>query len=98
MNVLEFANSFDAPGETISDENLVSKILRSLPKRFDMKVTVIEEAQNLSTMQVEELIGSLQTFKLGINQRNEKKNKNMAFVSNTSDEELLGDLESDESL
>ncbi|MCI57686.1 gag-pol polyprotein, partial [Trifolium medium] len=79
MNVLEFANAFDALGETIPDENLVSKILRSLPKRFDIKVTAIEEAQDLSSMRVDELIGSLQTFELGINQRNEKKNKSIAF-------------------
>ncbi|MCI79662.1 gag-pol polyprotein, partial [Trifolium medium] len=50
MNVLEYANSFDALGETIPDEKLVSKILRSSPKRFDMKVTTIEEAQDLSRM------------------------------------------------
>ncbi|MCH94417.1 gag-protease polyprotein, partial [Trifolium medium] len=98
MNVLEFANSFDALGETISDEKLVSKILRSLPKRFDMKVTTIEETQDLATIQVDELIGSLQTYELGINQRKEKKNKSLAFSSNTGEEEGLGDLESDESL
>ncbi|MCI57188.1 gag-pol polyprotein, partial [Trifolium medium] len=64
MDILEFANSFDALGEPISDEKLVSKILRSLPKRFDMKVTAIEESQDLATIQVDELIGSLQTYEL----------------------------------
>jgi uncharacterized protein (UPF0335 family) len=59
MNVLDIANSFDSLGEKLSDEKLVRKILRSLPKRFDMKVTTIEEAQDMSIMQVEELIGSL---------------------------------------
>jgi len=39
MNVLDIANSFDSLGEKFSDEKLVRKILRSLPKRFDMKVT-----------------------------------------------------------
>ncbi|CAJ2662359.1 unnamed protein product [Trifolium pratense] len=61
MNILEFANSFDALGEPISDEKLVSKILRSLPKR------------------------------------KEKKNKSLAFASNTGEDEE-SDLESDESL
>ncbi|MCI08504.1 gag-pol polyprotein, partial [Trifolium medium] len=98
MNVLEFANSFDALGETILDEKLVRKILRSLPKRFDMKVTAIEEAQDISNTQVDELIGSLQTFELGVNERSEKKNKSIAFVSNAGDEDLQLDLESDESL
>jgi hypothetical protein len=49
MNLLDIANSFEALGERMSDEKLSRKILRSLPKRFDMKVTVIEEAQDMST-------------------------------------------------
>jgi hypothetical protein len=59
MSILDIANSFDALGEKIPEDKLVKKILRSLPKRFDMKVTAIEEAQNIYTMKVDELIGSL---------------------------------------
>src|ERR1044072_9567004 len=65
----------------MSDEKLVRKIPRSLPKRFDMKVTFIEKAQDISNMQVDELIGSLQTFELTFNDRSEKKNKSIAFVT-----------------
>jgi len=50
MNVLDIANSFDSLGEKLSDEKMVRKILKSLPKRFDMKVTSIEEAQDISRM------------------------------------------------
>jgi RNase H-fold protein (predicted Holliday junction resolvase) len=42
--ILDIANAFDSLREKISEEKLVKKILRSLPKRFDMKVTAIEEA------------------------------------------------------
>jgi len=59
LNILDIANAFDSLGEKISDEKLVKKILRSLPKRFDMKVTSIEEAQDISNVKVDELIGSL---------------------------------------
>ena len=59
LNILDIANSFDSLGEKISDEKLVRKILRSLRKRFDMKVTDVEEAQDISNMKVDELIGSL---------------------------------------
>src|SRR4051812_31849231 len=86
MNLLDIANTSGALGEKMSDEKLVRKILRSLPKRFDMKVTAIEEAQDISSMKVEELIGSLQTFEMGINEQSEKKNKSIAFVSNSSEE------------
>jgi len=53
MNILDIANAFDSLGEKTSDEKLVRKILRSLPKRFDMKVTAIEEAQDISSLMVE---------------------------------------------
>jgi hypothetical protein len=36
----------------------------------------------------DELIGSLQTFELSVNERLEKKNKSIAFISNTEDEEV----------
>ena len=87
MSILEIANSSSALGEKMSEEKMVRKILRSLPKKFDIKVTTIEEAQDISTMRVDELIGSLQTFELGISDKSENKNKSVAFVSNTKDEE-----------
>jgi len=67
MNILELANASDALGEKMSEERLVRKILRSLPKKFDMNVTAIEEAQDIANMKVEELIGSLQTFEMATN-------------------------------
>ena len=36
MNVLDIANSFDSLGEKLSNEKLIRKIFRSLPKRFDI--------------------------------------------------------------
>jgi excinuclease UvrABC nuclease subunit len=81
MQIRDTANTSFALGEKMSDEKLVRKILRSLPKRFAMKVTAIEEAQDISNMQVDEIIGSLQTFELTFNDRSEKKNKSIAFVT-----------------
>jgi len=75
LNILDIANAFDSLGEGISDEKLVRKILRSLPKRFDMKVTAIEEAQVMSCLKVDELIGSLKNFGIVINSRGERKIK-----------------------
>jgi hypothetical protein len=96
MNILDMANSFDVLGEKMTDAKLVRKILRSLPKRFDMKVTAIEEAQDINNMKVDELIGSLETFELAINERGEKKNKSIAFISNADDEESQGGLDEDD--
>ncbi|XP_058784264.1 uncharacterized protein LOC131659038 [Vicia villosa] len=63
----------------MSEEKLVRKILRSLPKIFAMKVTAIDEAQDISKMKVDELIGSIQTFEMSISDIVEKKNKSIAF-------------------
>jgi len=98
MNVLDIANSLDSLEEKLSDEKLVRKILISLPKRFDMKVKTIEEAQDISSMQVDELVGSLQNFELVVDNRAEKKGKGIAFTANTADDEALEESVEDENL
>lgn len=55
-----------------------------------MKVIAIEEAQDLSNIKVDELIGSLQNFEMTLNDRFEKKNKSIAIVSNTEEDEDQG--------
>jgi peptidase E len=59
-------------------------------------VTAIEEAQDISSMKVDELIGSLQTFEISICDRTEKKGKSIAFVSNADDDQSQGDFKDDE--
>jgi len=98
LNILDIANTFDSLGEKISDEKLLRKILRYLPKRFDMKVTAIEEAQDISSLKVHELIGSLQNFELNVNNKTDKKGKGITFVSNVDTKEAQGNREDDESL
>lgn len=58
-------------------------MLRSLPKWFNMKVTVIEEAHDITSMKVDELIGSLLAFELFFffNGKQDKKNMRIAFQS-----------------
>ncbi|MCH82645.1 gag-protease polyprotein [Trifolium medium] len=89
MNIMDIANSSESLGEKMSEEKLVRKILRSLPKRFDMKVTAVEEANDISEMQVDELIGSLQTFEVAISERSESKHKSIVFVPNTEEEDTV---------
>ncbi|KAK2379434.1 putative mitochondrial protein [Trifolium repens] len=98
LSLLDIANSFEALGEKISDEKLSRKLLRSLPKRFDMKVTAIEEAHDISTMKMDELVGSLQTFEIVLNERGDKKNKSIAFVSNTDDSNDQSEDEEEDSI
>ncbi|TYK01370.1 gag-pol polyprotein [Cucumis melo var. makuwa] len=62
--VLEIANESLLLGEKIPDSKIVRKVLRSLPRKFDMKVTVIEKAHDITTLKLDELFGSLLTFKI----------------------------------
>jgi len=96
LNIIDIANSFESLGEKISDEKLVRKILKSLPKKFDMKVTAIEKAQNISSLKVDELIGSLQNFEITINNKTNKKGKSIAFASSMDSTKTQGNHEDDE--
>lgn len=97
-SILEIDNSSSALGERMSKEKPVRKILRSLPKFFDMKVTTIEKAQDINSMRVDKLIGSLQTFELGIIDRTGKKTKIISFVSSTEDKQNQCNLDTGEGM
>ena len=72
----DIANEAFALGERFSEEKLVRKTLRSLPRRFTYKVTTVEEANDILKMKFEELIGSLRTFKMNLGvERGEMKEK-----------------------
>ena len=58
------ANEAFAPGEKYLDIKLVRKTLRSLLERFAYKVAAIEEVCDIPNMRLDELMDSLQTFKL----------------------------------
>jgi len=62
----DLRNSMVSLGKPVSDVKLIRKILRSLPERFWIKVTTIEESNNLEEMKIEELVGSLQTYELSL--------------------------------
>ena len=98
MNILDIANAFGALQEKMTKEKMVRIFFRSLPKKFDMKVTAIEEAQHIANMKVEELIRSLQTFEMAIDDHPEKKNKGIAFLYIAFNDQTEGDLVIDEEI
>ncbi|KHN44538.1 hypothetical protein glysoja_041736, partial [Glycine soja] len=57
--VIALTNSMKVAGETVTDQMIVEKILRTLIPKFDHVVVAIEESKNLATLKVEELQGSL---------------------------------------
>ncbi|KAA0050234.1 putative copia-type polyprotein [Cucumis melo var. makuwa] len=71
--LLAVVNEMKRFGKTISDEQVVEKILRSLDEKFNFIVIAIEESKDLSTMSIDQLMGSLQAHE----EKLLKKNKQM---------------------
>ncbi|CAL9017139.1 unnamed protein product, partial [Prunus brigantina] len=81
----------------IPEDRVVKKILRSLPQRFQPKITAIEEIRDLNTLKVQELIGFIQTYEM--KHLAPKKSKNVAFkVVNEEDDGHSNEDCSDEEL
>lgn len=86
VGVRDIANWSFALGEKTYEEKLARNIIRSLQKMFNMKVCAIEEYHNISSIIVDELICSLLTFEIVINDKSEKKNKGVAFKVDMEDD------------
>jgi hypothetical protein len=59
-------NAMKALGEKIEEPSLVQKILRSLPDRFNPKVSAIEELNDLKTLPIDQLLGMLTAYEMRI--------------------------------
>jgi hypothetical protein len=58
----ELVNAMKDLGEKIEDVFLVHNILRSLPNRFNPKVSAIEKLNDLKTFFIDQLLGTLTTY------------------------------------
>ena len=81
-------------GECIAESKIVRKILRSLPKRFHAKITVIEEVKDINQIPLTELVGNLQTYEMGLGTMG-GKSKNLALKG--IEEEIEDSEDEDES-
>jgi hypothetical protein len=66
LRVEELLNSMKGLGEKIEDIFLVQKILRSLPDRFNPKVSSIEELNDLKALPFDQILGMLTTYEMRI--------------------------------
>ena len=58
LRVEELVNAMKALGEKIEEPSLGQKILRSLPDRFNLKVSAIEELNDLKTLESWMILGA----------------------------------------
>ena len=77
--------------KTIPKPKIVRKVLRSLPKRFHTKITVIKESKDIEKIPLTELVGNLQTYELGLTRigkssKSKSKSKVLKAKSSETDE------------
>ena len=90
----DIVNSTFNLGETILEPKIVKKVLRSLPERFHAKIMAIEESKDIDKIPLTELVGNLQTYKLGLTRIGKSgKGKSMALKAKSNDTEESSDNE-----
>ncbi|KAJ0578627.1 putative RNA-directed DNA polymerase [Helianthus annuus] len=93
---MKIVNQKRAYGETVTDQTVVEKVLRSLPVRWDHVVAAIEESKDLSVLSFDQLMGSLQAHEARVNRGVESVNEEQALQAvsreqtGTQEEERTG--------
>ena len=81
-------------GETIPKPKIMRKVLRFLPERFHAQITAIDESKDINKIPLTELVGNLQTQKLGLTRIGKPgKSKSMALKAKSSDTNKSSDDE-----
>jgi hypothetical protein len=73
LRVDETVNAIKGLGEEVDESIIVQKVLRSLPMRFDPKISALEEREDLSTISMDELHGIFTTYEMRTKQENPSK-------------------------
>ena len=75
-------NGLKSLGKPYTNPKNVRKILRSLPKNWEAKVTAIQEAKDLKVLSLDELMGSLMTHELTMRYHEEEPKPRRVLHSN----------------
>jgi hypothetical protein len=70
LRVDETVNAIIGLGEEIKESVIVQKVLRSLPMRFDPKISTLEERSYLNSISMDELHGIFTTYEMETEQKN----------------------------
>ena len=70
-------NQLNQLGKVILEDEMVKRLLRSLPKSWRSTVVAIREAKDLNKISLDEICGSLLTYEQEVNQIDEKEKKEL---------------------
>jgi hypothetical protein len=103
LRIDEVVNTMRGLGEKVNNNIIVQKVLRSLPARFDSKISSLEERTDLDALEMDELHGILTAYEMRTSGENSfrkeatfkvaKKDKKNFEAEINSHEESEGDVE-----
>lgn len=75
IRLLDLANEAKSLGSSMSNLDLVNKVLRSLPDKFFDKVVCIETANDTCRIALDDLMASLELFEINLNREKLEREK-----------------------
>jgi hypothetical protein len=90
--VVKLVNAMKGLVEKIEEASLVQKILRSLPDRFNPKVSSIEELNDLKSMPFDQLIGKLNAYEMRIG-KDKSTSREASFKVDKNDDSEPNEIE-----
>jgi hypothetical protein len=92
LRVEELVNAMKALGEKIEEPSLVQKILRSLPDRFNPKVSTIEELNDIKDLDFDQLLGTLTSYEMRI-VKDKPTSREASFKADQNEDSELDEIE-----
>ncbi len=94
----DIVTNLQALGKEISNEEKVQKVLGSLPPNWEPKVTAIEEARDISTLSMDDLLGTLLTHEIKMKKKenSELKMKSLALKVKEEEDSISSGNEDDD--
>jgi hypothetical protein len=92
LRVEEQVNAMIGLGEKIEDISLVQKILRTLPNRFNPKVSAIEEINDLKALSIDQLLGTLISYEMRIG-KDKPTSRETSFIAYKNEDSELDEIE-----
>jgi hypothetical protein len=92
LRVEDLVNAMKGLGETFDDSLLIQKILRSLPDKFNPKVSAIEELNDLKTLSIDQLLGTLTAYEMRIN-KDKSSTREVSFKADNNTDSEFDEIE-----
>jgi hypothetical protein len=92
LRVEELVNVMKGLGDKIEDVFLVQKILRSLPNRFNPRVSAIEELNDLKLFSIDQLLGTITAYEMRIS-KDKSTTREAYFKAEKNTDSDLDDIE-----